>query len=165
MILQENARKALSLTGCGLWLAPSFMPWFGGVAKHEVVCRGHLPPTGGFDDCFNDYIPGLELTAPILAALLWYSFARFAVTIWAPPPALRRHAWRLASRARSVAYHPGCAICCVAGAGWCPWRAWGYPVDAVTLPYIAFWMVFAMWFAGAAINCRQDAEGAQDDGA
>lgn len=160
MILRENARKALALTGCGLWLASSLMPLFGGGAKHEVECRGREPPVGGFDACFNDYIPILELAAPVSAVPLLFLFGSFAMAVWAPPPELRRQSWRLAPRAGSAAYHPNFDGCCTAGAAWCLWRAWLYPLDRLTLPYMGFWLVFALWFAGAAVICRQDANDA-----
>ncbi|EIZ81374.1 hypothetical protein WSK_0081 [Novosphingobium sp. Rr 2-17] len=150
MILREGARKALALLGCGLWLASSFMPLFGGTAKHQVRCGGRQF-TGEFDDCFNDYIPVLELITPIVALLLLYSFARLAFGTWSPEPDCRRQRWRLAPAAGSAVYHPGFLLFCATGAIWSAWRGVLYPLDLMTLPFMAFWAAFATWFAAGAI--------------
>jgi hypothetical protein len=139
------------------------MPWFGGLAKHEIECRGHVPVDGTFDDCFNDCIPFLEIGAPILAVPLLFLFGAFAMAVWSPPPNLRRHAWRLAPGSGTAAYHPKFVIVCLIGVAWCLWRAWLYPLDELVLPFTAFWLVFSAWFAGAALVCWHDAREAEDE--
>lgn len=149
MILREGVRKALALTGCVLWLTSSFMPFFGGIAKHSVVCRGRTF-TGDFDDCFNDYIPVLELLAPFVAlALLWF-FARLAFACWAPEPDMRTHQWRLAPAEGTAIYYPGHMVLAGLGCCWTLWRAGLYPLDPETLPYLGFWLVFGGWFSASA---------------
>ncbi|PNU02872.1 hypothetical protein [Novosphingobium guangzhouense] len=162
MILKEGDRRTLAFAGCGLWLASSLMPLFGGAAKHAVKCRGREPPAGTFDDCFIDDIPVLELGAPMLALPLLFLFGSFAMAVWSPPPWQRQRRWRLAPRWGTAAYHPNFPIACMIGAAWCLWRAALYPLEAQTLPFMAFWLVFAGWFAGAAWACRQDAKVPED---
>jgi hypothetical protein len=148
--MREDIRKALAIAGCILWLTSSLTPLFGGIAKHSVRCRGR-EFTGEFDDCFNDYMPVLELLAPVLVlALLWF-FARFAFSCWAPEPHMRNQRWRLAPADGSAVYYPAHMVLACAGCAWALWRAMLYSFDPVTLPYLCFWLVFAVWFAASAL--------------
>jgi hypothetical protein len=158
VILKEGVRKTLAFAGCGLWLASSFMPFFGGLAKHQVQCRGRSF-TGDFDDCFNDYIPLLELSAPLFALAGLYIFMRLAFAIWSPEPGNRRMRWRLAPKDGIAVYHPGYAGLAVMGGLWAFWRATLYPLDGVTAPFIGFWLSFAVWFlTGACCAWRAGAD-------
>ncbi|NML93341.1 hypothetical protein [Novosphingobium olei] len=139
----------MAFIGCGLWLGSSFLPLFGGAAKHAVRCRGRTF-SGRFDDCFSDYLPLLELMAPLAAlALLWF-FARFAFAVWAPEPEARTMPWRMASADGTLVYHPGYLVLSAIGCAWALWRAVLYPLDPHTFPFITFWLVFACWFGAAA---------------
>ena len=153
MITSERVRHSLAKFGCLLFLMSSFMPMFGGIAKHTVRCRGR-EFTGNFDDCFNDYLPILELVAPVFALLLLWPFARFAFSLLAPVPVLRTRRWRMASRSPSSTFWPHLHAVGALGAIWAVWRAATYPMDKVTAPYFAFWVTFAVWFVisvGAAV--------------
>lgn len=120
--MDEGVRKTLALTGCGLWLASSLMPWFGEIAEHAVLCRGR-EFTGGSDGCFSDDLPLLELAAPLAALLLLYPFARFAFTVFAPAPKARLRRWRWASRHAAGVWHPALSWAGIAGAIWAAWRS------------------------------------------
>ncbi|MYL99030.1 hypothetical protein GR702_14780 [Novosphingobium sp. FGD1] len=145
----EGLRKALAFTGCGLWLGSSLMPLFGGAAKHRVLCRG-ATFDGQFDACFNDYLPVLELIAPLGALFLLYPFAVFASAVWAPEPGQRRQHWRLAPETGAAARFPWYTLLCTAGLVGAAWLASRYPLDPVTAPFMLFWTVFGLWFAGGA---------------
>ncbi|WP_404480696.1 hypothetical protein [Novosphingobium sp. BL-52-GroH] len=146
----EGVRKALAFVGCSFWLVSSLMPMFGGAAKHRVLCRGEEFP-GQVDACFHDYIPVLELMAPVGALFLLFPFAAFASAAWAPPPGKRAQAWRLAPAAGAGAYHPAFPLLSLAGAGWTVWRAALYSIDPVTMPFLLFWALFALWFAASMV--------------
>jgi hypothetical protein len=158
VILQEGARKTLAVAGCGLWLASSFMPMFGGAAKHQVRCRGRRF-TGQFDECFNDYIPLLELAAPLFAVATWYMFMRLAFAVWSPEPDDRRTRWRFAPESGAGMFHPAYSVLACGGGLWALWRAALYPVDAETAIFIGFWLAFSSWFfAGALCTWRAGAK-------
>lgn len=161
--MHERIRKFMAIAGCGLWVASSFMPMLGMGAKHEALCRGR-EFTGTFDDCFNDYLPVLELFAPVFAVPLHWFFAKFAVAVWAPEPAERTMRWRLAPKDGTAIYHPGHMVLGLIGAAWPIWRAASYPLDPITLPYIGFWLLFALWFtAGAVVIWRSVNGGASPE--
>lgn len=142
----ERSRKALALSGCALWLASSLLPLFGGNAKVEVRCRGRQF-SGSFDDCFNDYLPVVELGAPIVALLLLYPFSRYAFSVFAPRVGERSAKWWMASRTSASSWDPTVSIASALGCAWALWRLALYPIDPVTLPFMAFWLLFAIWFA------------------
>jgi hypothetical protein len=75
----------------------STFPTFGGAAKRAVRCRGRVFE-GNFDDCFNDYLPLLEILAPFAALTLLWLFLRFSFTLWAPEVAVRTLGWKLAGK-------------------------------------------------------------------
>ncbi|MCJ2182024.1 hypothetical protein MTR62_04805 [Novosphingobium sp. 1949] len=102
--------------------------------------------TGTFDDCFSDYIPILELMAPLFAAASLFFFARFAFACWAPEPRDRTHRWRLAPPDGTRIYHPGYPFMASVGAVWALWRAALYPFDRAVFAYGGFWGLFAVWF-------------------
>jgi hypothetical protein len=145
--LSEALRWLLALLGAGFWLASSFMPLFGGIAKHAYRCRGR-EFTGNFDDCFTDALPVLELFAPIVALCLALPFARFAFSLYAPAPEARRLRWRLASRSHPRPLSPALYRWAVVGVAGCVWRAFSYPFVRELAPFQAFWFLFAAWFGG-----------------
>jgi hypothetical protein len=152
--MREGTRKALAFAGCGLWLLSSLMPLFGGAAKHRVLCRG-ATFSGQFDLCFNDHLPVLELIAPLGALFLLFPFAVFASAVWVPDPGQRRQHWRLAPTTGAAARFPWYPLLCLLGCAGSAWLASRYPVDPVTLPFMAFWAFFAVWFAGGAAATLQ----------
>ncbi len=144
MTLGERPRWALAIIGVLMFQVASFMPIFGGAAKWAVRCRGRAF-TGDFDDCFNDYLPIMEVIVPLLALVMLYPLARFAYSLFAPPEELRALKWRPA-RGGSADFFPAFHITAGLGTLWAAWRASTYPLDPVTAPYIAFWPLFALWF-------------------
>lgn len=152
--MREGVRKALAFAGCGLWLLSSLMPMFGGAAKHRVLCRG-ATFSGQFDACFNDHLPVLELIAPLGALFLLFPFAVFASAVWAPEPGERRQFWRLAPATGAAARFPQYSLLCFGGCAGSVWLASRYPVDPVTAPFMTFWAIFALWFAGGVIATFQ----------
>ena len=146
----EGARWAMAALGPLLLLVSSFMPLFGRAAKHRAGCAGRSF-TGTFDDCFNDYLPILELTAPLIGAAFCWMFARFAFVLWAPPPDLRKRQWRLASAGPVKDYWPTLHIIASIGAVWATWRATTYLFAVELWPFVLFWAVFASWFAAGCV--------------
>jgi hypothetical protein len=100
---------------------------FGGTAKHLYRCRGR-EFTGVFDDCFNDYLPILELSLPVLALLLTYPFARFSYSLYAPDSDLCSQKWRLATSTPLSQYFPTFHLMTAVGLAWTIWRAFTYPL-------------------------------------
>lgn len=123
-------------------------PLLGGNAKIPVRCRGRQF-AGSFDDCFNDYLPILELGAPLIALLLLYPFSRYAFSVFAPRLGERSAKWRMASRTSASSWHPGLLTASAVGCAWALWRLAPYPIDPVTLPFMGCWALFAIWFAMA----------------
>lgn len=145
MKLGERTRWWFALIGPLLLEASAFMPIFGGTAKHLYRCRGR-EFTGEFDDCFNDYLPILELSLPILALLLIYPFARFSFSLYAPDPELRTLRWRLATTTPLAQYFPTFHVMTGVGLAWTLWRALSYPPVPDMWLYWFFWLGFACWF-------------------
>ena len=121
----------------------------GGAAKHWQRCQGR-EFTGTFDDCFNDYLPILELAAPILSLLLVYPFGRFAFSLLAPDPDERRLRWRLATRSNSEDLFPLVHAIAILGCVWALWRSLTYAFAIELWPYVVFWLIFSLWFGLAA---------------
>ena len=147
MKLGERTRWWLALAGPVQLEISSFMPLLGRAAKHRHRCDSR-EFTGSFDDCFNDYLPIVELALPVLALILIYPFARVAFSLFAPEPSQLDRPWRFA---KPDLWHPGLQIAAAIGCGWAIWRAFSYPLAIELWPYIAFWLVFAIWFALGAI--------------
>lgn len=124
----EKARTLAIWAGGLLWMTISTFPLLGQGAKREVACRGRVF-AGGFDECFNDYLPLLEFLAPAVALALLWPFLRFASSVW---------------KDGAGPLSQGLAVM---GTCWCIWRASTYPIDRVTIPYILVWVLFGMWFA------------------
>jgi hypothetical protein len=122
------------------------MPFFGGAAKHWYRCKGR-EFTGTFDDCFNDYIPIMEILLPFVCLFLLYAFSRFAFSLFAPSPELRTLRWRLATGSKLGDLYPIPHIVPAIGVLWTLWRASTYSIVPALLPYFFFWVVFAAWFA------------------
>ena len=155
-ITSERVRHLLATFGCLLFLMSSFMPMLGGPAKQVVRCRGRTF-SGSFDDCFNDYLPILELMIPVFALIPLWGFSRFAFSLLAPDPVLRTRRWRLASRSSSSTFWPHLHVLGGLGAIWAVWRATTYPLAKETAPYFLFWVIFAVWFVIAVSAAVTDA--------
>ena len=145
MKLGERARWLLALAGPLLLEISSLMPMFGGAAKHWYRCRGRQF-TGSFDDCFNDYLPIVELALPFFCLLLLYPFSRLAFSLFAPDPERRFFRWRLATGSKAEDLYPTLHAFAVIGAVWAVWRAFTYPIIPQMWPYLLFWCLFAIWF-------------------
>ena len=159
MKVGEIARWLAALSGTFLWLVIPLIVWEGGAAKHLYRCRGRTF-TGTFDDCFNDYIPVLEVVAiPLFTLLTVYFFARFAFTLYGPPPQDRPLRWRLSARGGARGAWPIVQILAVAGATWAIWRFSTYPLVRELVPFHLYWGGFAGWFAtGAIIGIRDQSQ-------
>lgn len=149
ILRHDRLRAICALSGAVLWLLVSFFPLFGGAAKHAVMCRGRQFD-GQFDDCFNDYLPILELAAPVVALGLLWPVLRFSFTLWAPESERRAGKWWFANRGPKRDDWPHLQLLAGVGVAWCLWRGALYPWDRLTVPYLLTWWIFAAWF-GAAI--------------
>ena len=114
----DLARWVSALGGLLLWLAIPLIVIEGGAAKHAWRCRGRVFQ-GSFDDCFNDYIPVLELLfIPMLILVTAYPFARLAFTLFGPATEPRGSVWKLSSRGGSGAGWPYLQLFACAGCAW-----------------------------------------------
>ncbi|MFM6932510.1 MAG: hypothetical protein ACKOUT_09740 [Novosphingobium sp.] len=161
MALKPLPRFVLAAAGGFLWMAVSFFPLFGGTAAQQVRCRGQ-EYSGSFDDCFNDYMPFLEMLVPIFALALLWPFLRFSFTIWAPDLDRRSGIWWFASRSPPRYFWPQFQVIAGLGAAWCFWRASSYPLDRLTSGYIATWIGFCAWFL-ASIWFSRPSDGAESE--
>lgn len=132
------------------------MPFFGGAAKNQYRCAGR-EFTGAFDDCFNDYLPILELVIPVIGLFLAYPFARFSFSIFAPQFSEGEKPWRFAEL---DLWDPGLQIAAIIGCVWTLWRALSYPLSIEVWPYVTYWLTFAVWFALGAVAGRLRETGA-----
>ena len=155
MRLAEAPRWGLAFLGLPLWLACSLLPLLSGPADHEYRCRGRTF-TGAFDDCFRDGAPVLEMAAPLAAFLLAYPFARFAFSLYAPAPPVRRLKWQLATRSDPGDLWPTLHVFGMLGALWCMWRLLTYPLEPQFIPFQTVWALFALWFAGGVLAALAD---------
>lgn len=151
MKLGERPRWWCALAGAGLWLAGPIVFALGGAAKHVYRCRDRVF-TGRFDDCFNDYLPILEMVVvPTVALALTYPFARFAFSLYAPPAEGRSLRWRLGARDGGAAHWPLLQAFALLGLAWAIWSWSGYALAAVLLPFHLYWAAFSAWFATAVL--------------
>jgi hypothetical protein len=148
----EVLRWFAGLTGILLWLAIPLVFIYGPIGP---PCEVSAPPRP--EDCFSDYIPILELFAvPLFTLVTCYPFARFAFSLYAPPPPRSRAAWWFASHAGAGANWPLLQIFAAAGCAWILWRmvlyiSWDEPF---WIPL--FRLVFLFWFvAGIVVGWRQ----------
>lgn len=158
--MREGVRKAMAVTGCGLWMLSSLCPLFGGGAKVEARCHGDFNCAWRM---VGDQLPFLELLAPVMALMFLIFFARLACAFWAPAPDRRWHRWRLAPDDAPCHYQPLVMVLGLVGTAWALWRAVLYPADPATWPYLAFWLVFASWFAASAWACALQASALQGE--
>lgn len=151
----ELARYGAALAGALCFLVISFFPLFGGAAKQEVRCRGRVF-SGAFDDCFHDYLPLVELLAPLVALGLIWPFLRLSFTLWAPEEGSRSLGWRWAGRAAKRDYSLRLECLTLLAMAWIFWRAALYPIDRVTLPFQAVWLLFAFLWGCSFFVWRRD---------
>jgi hypothetical protein len=137
-------RWSLALAGMALWLAYPFVFQAGGLAVHRYRCS-RMPWIHGEDPCFTDYIPVAEIAAFLLTLALAYAFARFAFTLFAPPPFERGRGWRLAASSAAWTRYPALQIAAAAGIGWALLHARTYPI--ALYPYWIYWAAWIAWFA------------------
>ena len=144
MKLSEPFRRILAAVGGILWLTVSTFPFLSMNVSHEIRCDGRSF-TGKMDDCFNDYIPMLEMLTPILALATMSLFLRFSFTLWSPPPESRTSRWRFASAYAGEAYWPALHIAAGILGIWCVWRATSYQLDMRLAPFPITWLGLATW--------------------
>jgi hypothetical protein len=138
-----SVRFGLALSGMALWFAYPFVLWNGGGAIHQYQCSRELV-VNGIDPCFTDYLPVLELMAFVLTLLLAYPFARFAFTLFAPPPCERGRGWRFAGSSAGSEYYPSLQLFAALGIGWASLHAKNYPPALYS--YLAYWATWLSWF-------------------
>lgn len=149
MKLSERVRWWFSFLGVMLWFGFPVVFAFGGAARHLYRCRDRTF-TGEFDDCFNDYIPVLEVIfVPLVFLVFAYPFARFAFSLFAPDQRERTHRWRLASSEGASTYWPMLQMWAGLGIALSLWSLSRYPLHGEFLPYYAYWLSFGLWFTAA----------------
>ena len=133
---------SLALAGMALWFAYPFVFWNGGMAVHQYRCSRE-PSVNGSDPCFSDYLPVIELGAFVLTLVLAYPFARFAFSLFAPPPNERGRGWRLASSSAGAEYFPALHLAAALGIVWALVHAKNYPF--ALYPYLTYWAAWMTW--------------------
>jgi hypothetical protein len=144
-------RWTAALGGVLLWLAVPYVVVEGGSAKHAWRCRGRVFQ-GSFDDCFNDYIPVLELLfVPMIVLVMAYPIARLAFSLYAPASERRSLAWKLSARGGAAGGWPYLQIAGCIGSAWAAWRGLTYAPVRELLPFHLYWGAFSLWFAAGAL--------------
>lgn len=116
------------------------MPFIGGAAKHNYRCGGRAF-TGEFDDCFNDYIPVLELGVVLFTLATGYAFYRFSRALFDLSSSTDRGD-KYGLKTRPTGAHLAAAV----GVVWAFWRALSYPLVPQLVLFTVFWCIFALWF-------------------
>ena len=148
---RSGLRWLVAASGVLLWLGGAVVFAEGRTARHLYRCRGRSF-TGEFDNCFNDYLPVLEVFfVPALVLLLAYPFARFAFSLYAPAEEGRGGLWGLGTRAGGAGHWPVLQGFALVGLLWALWSWSGYPLDRPFLAFHLYWAAFAGWFTGAII--------------
>lgn len=144
----------MALTGILLWLA---LFW---LAPEQISavnawwraqrCAGRQF-TGTFDDCFNDYIPILEvLFLPAGLILLAFPFAVMAFSFFADPGVDRNGYWKYTLGNDSKRGFPVRAMFALVGFGLCVWTWFSLPQLKGFVLFYIYWACFAAWFLLAA---------------
>jgi len=132
------------MAGMALWFAYPFVFWFGGMAVHHYRCS-RMTWIHGEDPCFSDYIPVVEGAAFVVTLVLAVVFARFAFTLFAPPPSERGRGWRLAASSSAWSYYPALQLAAAAGIVWSLLHVRAYP--AALYRYWIYWAAWSAWFS------------------
>lgn len=139
----DTVRLSLAAAGIALWAAYPFVLQHGGAAVWHYQCS-RAPWIDGEDPCFTDYLPVMEEAAVVVMLLLAYPFARFAFTLFAPPPPERGRRWRLAGASAAWHRYPGLQILAALGLPWAVLHARPYPL--ALYPYLTYWAAWIAWF-------------------
>jgi hypothetical protein len=133
----EAARWTAGLAGLLLWLA---LPLVFLYAPND-------PCAGKPDDCRHDYIPVFELIViPLLVLVTAYPFARFAFSLFAPPPPRSGRLWWFAARDGAGANWPVLQIFAAACLAWTISRAAFFAVEDEPVALSLYRLAFALWF-------------------
>jgi hypothetical protein len=149
----ELARWGMAAVGSLLWLALPLIFHEGWMAKRAL--HSCVVGSTGADGCYADYIPVLEMVlevvVPVLVLAMLYPFARFAFSLYSPPPEGRRLKWRLGMPAGAAAAWPALQAIAGGGAAWALWRMLTYPFVGALWPFHLYWGAFVLWFALGAL--------------
>jgi len=143
----EAARWLAALAGLLLWLC---IPLLFIYVEPPNPCHGQGP------DCMHDYIPVLEfLFLPLFTLATAYPFARFAFSLYAPPPPRAGRIWGLAARDGAAAHWPLLAVFAGLGCAWTLWRTAMFLGMVEPVEMYLFRFAFILWFvAGIVVGWR-----------
>lgn len=147
----ERSRFYTASFGFVLWFAYPIAFFFGSVARREHRC-GDREFTGEFDDCFNDYLPILELVfVPAVTLVFAFLFAVYAYSMFAPDDEFRSKRWWFAASGKGADYHPGFLFLVVIGLTWTGFHVWGLPVWGSYWYLWLYWLGWIGWFAAGGV--------------
>lgn len=146
MISRPALRWSLGLTGSVLALLYPFAFVFGGIVRHRYRCRGR-EFTGSFDDCFNDYLPILELVWMIISFVLALMFIRLSFRVWS---GVSEGGWRWAWGKKPDYESTGSSRRwgLLAGLALTLWQLARLPTNPDWIHWVhLYWVAFVLWFA------------------
>ncbi|WP_370170542.1 hypothetical protein [Sphingobium abikonense] len=142
--MSERQRFWLASLGIPLWLGYPFAFWFGPIVARSVRCAGRQF-TGEFDDCFNDYIPVLEMLAFPMTLLLMFPFLRFAFALYAPADVKDGWRWRITGRMNGDACFPSLQLFAGMLLLWIVFHVRMLPVAPAAGLLWTYWFFWIVW--------------------
>lgn len=119
---------------------------FGIMVRHRYRCRGR-EFTGNFDDCFNDYLPIVELGWMVVSFFLALMFIRLSFRMWA---GIGEGGWRWfwAKQPDYISTGPFRRWGLLAGLVLSIWQLACLPIDLDWFHWThLYWLAFILWFA------------------
>jgi hypothetical protein len=146
MIFRREVRWGLGLAGSILGMLYPVAFLFGNMVRHRYRCRGR-EFTGNFDDCFNDYLPILELGWVVISFILGLIFIRLSFRIWAGAGEGDWH-WLWGKKPDYESTGPFRRWGLLVGLGLSIWQLTRLPINLDWLHWThLYWFAFILWFA------------------
>ena len=139
-------RWTFGLSGSVLALLYPFAFFSGGILRDQYRCRDRVS-VGTFDDCFNDYLPLLELSWMAISLILALIFIRLSFRVWAGNgEGGWRWAWGKQPDYESTEVFRRWGL--LVGLGLSAYQLLRLPLNLDWLHWAhVYWMLFALWFA------------------
>ncbi|ETI65087.1 hypothetical protein C100_03905 [Sphingobium sp. C100] len=150
--MSERLRFWLAVLSVPLWVGYPFAFSYGPIVARNVRCAGRRF-TGGFDDCFNDYIPVLEMLAFPMTLLLMLPFLRFAFALYAPADHDGGWRWKIAGRMNGDACFPSLQLFAGLLILWIGFHVRMLPLAREADLLWAYWLIWTTWLlTGIAVS-------------
>ena len=154
--MNERLRFWLASLGIPLWFGYPFAFLYGPSVARDVRCAGR-EFTGSFDDCFNDYIPVLEMLAFPMTLVLMWPFLRFAFALYAPADHGGGWKWKMAGHMNGDACFPSLQLFAGMVILWVGFHLRMLPIAWEAAPLLVYWLVWPLWLlVGIVVSWRRD---------